>query len=64
MKCPNCGFEFSIEEAINWTEIDADYEDAEGQEFICPECGEPIWIPSWEIEAFLIGEEVESGNEV
>jgi len=24
-----------------------------GQETACPECGEPIWIASWEIEDIL-----------
>jgi len=59
MRCPKCGLEFNVEEVIDWTEISDDYEDAEGQEVSCPECGEPVWVPSWEIEAFLNSEEVE-----
>jgi len=51
MRCPTCGFEFEIEDLIDWSEID-DYE-VYGQDGQCPECGTPIWIPSWIIEELL-----------
>ena len=51
MKCPICNLEFDEEELVNWSQIDS-YE-VYGQETACPECGTPVWIPSWKIEEML-----------
>ena len=51
-KCVTCGTEFELEELIDWASVGEDME-ISGQETACPECGEPIWIASWEIEDIL-----------
>ena len=52
MECSVCGFEFEIEDLINWSDVVVDYE-VYGQDGMCPECGTPIWIASWEIEGLM-----------
>ena len=53
MKCFVCGEELEIVGLIDWSDLSDDEGDIYGQETNCPECGTPIWIPSWTIEELL-----------
>jgi len=52
VSCHTCGAEFEVEDLIDWTQVCDDYE-VDGQDSSCPECGEPIWVASWEIEDLM-----------
>lgn len=54
-KCPVCGTEYELEDLIDWVAVYESLEEGDvwGQESECPECGNPRWINSDEIEEFL-----------